>query len=303
MSSETRCISSAYGLVWDSDIALIQFAEAAGGRMPDILVRRSAALARRDCGTTVSAGVLFADGTRFPWRDQATFDMFDGQRVDYLPGAGWRGAMPHAFYATVVAHLLAWRGLIPMHACAVAVDGRAVLIAGSAGAGKSSLAAGMVAAGALMLSDDLSAVRFDPGEGRNPVVLPGRTTIRLGPIVAGWTAGTALELPATDTRGKHVLSLPMSAPAVPVPLAGVIALGHEPRALAPVDAARFLARHLFRPVWLAALPYHPERQRALLSLAAFLPVVGFPAVAGGGRVEHDLRARDVLAIARNFGPP
>ena len=49
--------------------------------------------------------------------------------------------MPAAFYSTVAALTLAWRGALPCHASAVEIDGRAILIAGPSGAGKSTLCA------------------------------------------------------------------------------------------------------------------------------------------------------------------
>lgn len=302
MPAESRFCGHAYGLVWRSDLPLVQFANGDDAQTADVLIRRSTALALRDHVAQVRAGAVFTDGTRFPWRDQAIFDMADGNRVDYLPGPTWTGALPHAFYGTVVAHLLAWRGLIPMHACAVAIDGRAVLIAGAAGAGKSSLTAGLIAAGARLLSDDLSAIRCDSVDAPNPAILPGRTTIRLDPVVAAWTDGEVLDLPSWETRGKQVLRLRARFDAGAYPLAGVIALGLPPGTLEPVARAQFLARHLFRPAWLAALPNHPERQRALLKLADFLPVVGFPGVAGGGRAEHEQRAQDALTLGSSFTP-
>ena len=248
--------------------------------------------------TRVRAGAVYADGTRFPWARQAIFDMIAGRQIDVLPGKTWGGTLPHAFYGTVVAHLLAWRGLIPMHGCAVMIDGRAVLILGDAGAGKSSLTAGLISQGAALISDDLSAVAFDPVTGERATVLPGRTTIRLDPAVADWSEGERLALPLRDTRGKVVLRPVARSGAAPLPLAGVVALGLDPGMTTPLARVRLLSHHLFRPVWMAALPNHAARQRALLALAATLPVIGFPAVAGGGAAAHADRSRAVLALAR-----
>jgi hypothetical protein len=56
------------------------------------------------------------------------------------------------------------RGLEVMHASGVVLDGRALLIAGPPGAGKSSLAAALVRAGGQLLSDDAVALQLSDGE-------------------------------------------------------------------------------------------------------------------------------------------
>ncbi len=298
MSLEPLHAARAYGLNWTSAFPLDQFDSSTLSAGADVDVRHIAALPSRTPVAQVRAGAVYADGTRFPWYRQATFDMRDGERIDVLRGPGWGGTLPHAFYGTVVAQLLAWRGLVPMHGCAVAIDGRAVLILGDAGAGKSSLTAGLVAQGAVLVSDDLSALALDPASEYGPSLLPGRTTIRLDPIVADWIEGERLDLPVRDTRGKIVVRPTMRARGAALPLAGVIALGLDSATTAPLARAAFLSRHLFRPVWMAALPHHADRQRALLTLAATLPIRGFPAVVGGGEAAHVDRARAALAITR-----
>jgi hypothetical protein len=55
------------------------------------------------------------------------------------------------------------RGLEVMHASGVVLDGRAVLLMGPAGAGKSSLAAALLRAGAELLSDDVVALQLSDG--------------------------------------------------------------------------------------------------------------------------------------------
>ncbi len=300
MSPEPRYAAHAYGLNWSSAFPLDQFEAATADAAPDVTVHASAGLALRSPIAQVRAGAVYADGTRFPWHRQATFDMHDGVRIDVLPGSAWSGRLPHAFYGTAVAQLLAWRGLIPMHGCAVAVDGRALLILGAAGAGKSSLTAGMIAAGAQLVSDDLSAIAFDPGAQRDATLLPGRTTIRLDPMIADWAGGERIRLPLRETRGKVVVRPAQQSGGAPVPLAGVIVLGLDPAMPSPLARAALLASHVFRPVWMAALPGHATRQRALLELAARLPMFGFPAVAGGGAAEHAARADAVMMLSRNL---
>lgn len=287
-------LSTAFGLRWGSDLPLDHFAQAdAAGAAPDVRVARVATLAERAAVAAVRRGHVYADGTRFPWEREAVFDSWSGNRVDYLPGPDWSGALPYAFYGTVAAHILAWRGLIPLHACAVEVDGRAMLIAGAAGAGKSSLMAGLLARGAALVSDDLTAIAIDHGIA---AALPGRTTIRLGDAVAAWTAGERFAAPSPETRGKHVIRPAARTRAGRLPIAALLALGEAPGTLAPVARARVFAKHLFRPAWLAALPGHRERQQALLALAAQVPLIGFPAREGDGEAEHFDRADRVRML-------
>lgn len=71
---------------------------------------------------------------------------------------------------SVLGFLCHQRGLLPLHASCVAIEGRTVAFAGGSGKGKSTIAALLLARGAQLLSDDVTAidVRADGG----PAVLP-----------------------------------------------------------------------------------------------------------------------------------
>lgn len=68
------------------------------------------------------------------------------------------------------------RGILPIHAAAIDLDGRAVMIAGASGAGKSTLAAAFMRRGFRILSDDLAPLATDRAE---PAILPSLKRIRL----------------------------------------------------------------------------------------------------------------------------
>lgn len=74
--------------------------------------------------------------------------------------------------------LLHQRGLLPLHANAIEIDGCAVAFMGESGAGKSTLAAWSHDAGHRVIADDVCVLRFDDGQGRVSVH-PGLPRIRL----------------------------------------------------------------------------------------------------------------------------
>ncbi|MCU0906884.1 MAG: HPr kinase/phosphatase C-terminal domain-containing protein [Rhodobacteraceae bacterium] len=98
-----------------------------------------------------------------------------------------------------------------LHATCVAVDGRAVLILGPSGSGKSSLALSLMALGARLVADDRTIVR--PG--------PDAPVADCPPAIRG----------RIEARGVGILA---ADPAPPTPIALVVDLGQpEPDRLPP----------------------------------------------------------------------
>jgi hypothetical protein len=73
--------------------------------------------------------------------------------------------------------LLHQRGLFPLHANAIAIDGRAYAFTGASGSGKSTLAALFHDAGFPVLADDVCVIGID-GDGQ-PVAAPGIPRLRM----------------------------------------------------------------------------------------------------------------------------
>ena len=103
----------------------------------------------------------------------------------------------------VFGFLLRLRGVTCLHASAVAVEDQAVLFAGPAGAGKSTLAAAFAARGHAVLADDVVALSEADGLA---VVQPGPSRIRLWPESVRALYGTEEALPRlTPTWDKRFL--------------------------------------------------------------------------------------------------
>jgi hypothetical protein len=87
--------------------------------------------------------------------------------------------------------LLHQRGLLPLHANAVEIEGRAVVFMGASGAGKSTMAAWFHDNGYKVLADDVCVVRFDE-EGR-ALACPGLPRLRLWPDAILFTGRKAAD--------------------------------------------------------------------------------------------------------------
>jgi hypothetical protein len=279
--------AAAFGLRWRADVSLTRFTPATPGDV-DVIVERVDALFDRSVVRRVNRGHVCADGVRFTWEREVTFDMYAGSRVSYAVGPDWRGSLPLSFYSTVAALTLAWRGAIPLHACAVEVDGRAILICGAGGAGKSTLTAGLIAEGAKFIADDLTAV-VPSLDGTRLFVPPGRPVIRLHPAIAGWIGCMAREPEADDPGGKWLARPSTAAISGGAPLAAMLLLGHAKEDIAPMTRHPLVRSQIFRPRWMAALPDAPALRKSVFQMARTIVLARFDP--GAIRSEHQLRQR------------
>jgi hypothetical protein len=134
------------------------------------------------------------DGLLLNISDVARYQIQDGDKiiVDPAPNVPDRNVRLYLLGSAFGA-LLHQRGLLPLHANAIEIDGKAVAFMGPSGSGKSTLAAWFHDHGYRILADDVCVVGFD--ELSMPTAKPGLPRLRL------WKK--ALEASGRDSADYH----------------------------------------------------------------------------------------------------
>jgi hypothetical protein len=152
----------------------------------------------------------------------------DGSTIIVEPDPGVPDANVRIFLlGSAMGALLHQRGLLPLHANAVEIGGRAFAFMGESGAGKSTLAAWFNDQGFRIVADDVCVVRF-ADDGR-PQVCPGVGRLRLWREVLDATGRDAADYQRSffgkDARDKYDVPLARpSATDTAIPLAGIYLL-------------------------------------------------------------------------------
>ena len=149
----------------------------------------------------------------------------------YLPGAGVEAhTVRHLLIDQVLPHLVSL-GRAVLHGSAVAIDGRAIVFVGVSGAGKSSLAAGLVRRGAALVADDHIPLER---VGDAYLAHPSYSGLRLWEDSAALASGQATDLPTVAQYTDKRRWSPSTEPAADaLPLQAVVVLDHE---VGPGDA-------------------------------------------------------------------
>ena len=195
--------------------------------------------------------------------------------------------------------LLHQRGLLPLHANAVQVDGKALAFMGESGAGKSTLAAWFHDRGHRIVADDVCVVRFDDEAGA--VVSPGIPRLRLWrealavtgrdagdyePSYSGDPSFDKFDVPAADGFGRDRLSLQ-----------SVVILDradeYKVERLTGVAAAEAVFNHTYRGQMVLRAGNAPVHWQTCVRLVREVPIVRWHRMWGidqiGGQVDQLLR--------------
>lgn len=186
-----------FGGILHSEVPLPGLPRGDAGGGPDWRLRRISALPDEGSAELLGRETLANDLAVELWRgtdgyllrygDTGAFRITGrGHRIDWLPGPR---PVPEALAVDVAGRVLATalhaRGVLTLHASAVALSGGAVAFLGPKGAGKSTLAAALLAEGARMMADDALPVEVEAGARARP----GLPRLRLSGEAATHLAG------------------------------------------------------------------------------------------------------------------
>jgi hypothetical protein len=188
-----------FGLRFASDFELPQL-PAASGVDVDVRIIRCEAAEQPETGTD-GTSVQFGPAEQvLAWATVGTFRITGMDRIEVAANPGVSDALVALpLLGSVVATLLQRRGLFVVHASAAVVGGAGFALLGDKGAGKSTTAAALIAAGHGLLADDVVAIDFAAEE--RPAMLPAFGQLKLWDDAAGAVRGTGLE------RGERLHAL------------------------------------------------------------------------------------------------
>ncbi|CAN5750604.1 hypothetical protein BH18ACT15_BH18ACT15_13610 [soil metagenome] len=214
-------------------------------------------------GHGFSARMYELDGIYEYWVDglgRYTIDPAGGRLT--VPGEGDTVSRAARALGVPLALCLTSAGGVALHAAAVEVNGRALVLTAPGRFGKTTLAGAFVAAGHRLLAEDIACCRVSDG----PEILPGPRLLRLRPDVYEHFELPAATVLRSDDDRVYLSVDDGSRTGAPVPLGAVCILnrGEEDVTITPYDAATAL-----RNLWVVSfnLPTDKDRSRALWALS------------------------------------
>lgn len=267
---------SVFGLRVRSSFRLPELFLAEGDGLPDVTIETGpvAGCESGDDGLRAEDGALLLD---IP--DVARFRISDGNTITvdadidtpernvrlYLLGSAF-GAVLHQ------------RGLLPLHANAVEIDGKAVAFMGASGEGKSTLAAWFHDQGHRVIADDVCVVRN--GDVERPYALPGVARLRLWQDAleaSGREVGSYERSYADETWDKFDVPVESTASAPgEIELSGLYDLCRAEdfriEELRGIEAAETVFAHTYRGSYVSAARSEQSHWQSCIRLVQSTPV-------------------------------
>lgn len=173
---ETR-FYKAFGLVFASDIVLPELIELEPCPA-DVLISKGVS---NPVNKTIDKTTWYhfeEDRAVLHWDAVGTFEVHSGREIKIEPAVSVADDLvTFPLLGPVLAVLLHQRGLLVLHASSVEFNGAGLCLLGDKGAGKSTTAGALVAAGNTLLTDDIVAIDCDTDG--NPQILAGFPQLKL----------------------------------------------------------------------------------------------------------------------------
>ena len=246
-----------FGLRVRSDLPLTELFEAEGHGSPDVMISRSS-LDRKNAKAGLESD---GDSLLLTVPGVAKYRISGGREIIIDPAEGTSERNVRLYLlGSAFGALLHQRGLLPLHANAVEIDGRAVAFMGESGAGKSTLAAWFHDHGYRIIADDVCVVDFDPSG--CPVAIPGLPRLRMWEEALKISGRSVDEFQRSyaDPDGEFdKFDVPIAASdacATPLPLAAIYLLKRRDaftvKAINRLEAIQAMFEHTYRGAYLTS---------------------------------------------------
>lgn len=210
---------------------------------------------------------------------EAEFFVADGTTVLVKPRPGAAEADVRVYLlGSVMGALCYQRGLYPLHANTIEMNGTAFVFCGDSGAGKSTLAARLMAEGLKVWADDICAVSFD--EAGQAFALPGVPRVKLWEDALerfGYPKDPAARVNSGDE--KYALPLARGRNVPRLPLGAIYLLDRETHpepeiatAVAGAAALEIVLQQAYRPGFPAMMQKSQDHFRRASRLAGATPL-------------------------------
>ncbi len=268
-------IYEAWGLSFSSSESLPGMRLGKG--TPELTIHAGAVPASLGPGATVgrdfeatSSAYLF----RIP--EVADFLVERDAGITYAPAPGVEEGVVELFlFGSAMGALLHLRGILPLHASAVEINGKAVLFTGDSGAGKSTTAYAFGLAGCPILSDDVAGIHLIDG---HATVVPGLERLKLwNHALSGLGKAEEAKEPVPSVLDKFFVGRPLGASG-PAPVDCMYVLQSRPEPGILIEdlqgAEKFMAlqRNVYRPAFMDAIGSHGASFGVLATMAQNHPI-------------------------------